>query len=295
MKAWGKTLTAMVTPMDAKGRVDISTAVALAEDIIGNGCDGVILSGTTGEAATLTRDEKVELFGAVGEAIQGKGLTIAGVGSNCTRDTVELIRHVEDLPVDGYMIITPYYNKPNQAGMVRHYMAAEDASTKPIMLYNVPSRTGIDLSLEDYQRVLTNCPKITAVKEAGADNGKASRLVAEFPDVDFFSGNDNGTLPLMVLGFKGVVSVAANVAPGAVSWLTLQASQGHWDSARKTHDYLSPLFSAMFLETNPVPVKAALELQGWSVGDPRLPLAGLSESNFRSLENIVKSYTREGR
>lgn len=297
MKAieWGKTLTAMATPMDSTGAVDIDTAVALAEDIINNGCDGVILSGTTGEAATLAREEKLALFAAVGEATEGKGLVIAGVGSNSTRETLELIRQAEALPVDGYMIITPYYNKPNKAGMLEHYKAAAGESTKPIMLYNVPSRTGIDLSLEDYQQVLSSCPSITAVKEAGADFSKASKLVVEFPGVDFFSGNDDGTLALMALGFKGVVSVAANVAPAAVSWLTTQAVQGNWVGARRTHQYLLPLFSAMFLETNPVPVKAALEIQGWPAGNPRLPLARLSERNFRLLQEIMKDYTREGR
>lgn len=295
MKAmeWGTTLTAMVTPMNAEGAVDTATAVALAKDIIDNGCDGVILCGTTGEAATLTREEKLALFAAVGEAVD-KGLVIAGVGSNSTRETVELIRQADKLPVDGYMIITPYYNKPNQAGMVEHYKAAAAASTKPIMLYNVPSRTGIDLSLEDYQQVLRNCPGITAVKEAGANFAKAGRLVAEFPEVQFFSGNDSETLPLMLLGFKGVVSVAANVVPAAVSWLTKQASQGNWEGARRTHVYLTPLFAALFSETNPVPVKAALEFQGWPVGSPRLPLARLSAGNCGRLRAIMKDYTREG-
>jgi 4-hydroxy-tetrahydrodipicolinate synthase len=291
---WGTTLTAMVTPMNSVGAVDTATAVALAKDIIDNGCDGVILCGTTGEAATLTREEKLALFAAVGDAVAGKGLVIAGVGSNSTRETVELIRQADKLPVDGYMIITPYYNKPNQAGMVEHYKAAAAASTKPIMLYNVPSRTGIDLSLEDYQRVLSNCPGITAVKESGADFPKASRLVSEFPEVAFFSGNDIDTLPLMLLGFKGVVSVAANVVPAAVSWLTKQASQGNWEGARRTHVYLTPLFAALFSETNPVPVKAALEFQGWPVGSPRLPLARLSAGNCGRLRAIMKDYTREG-
>jgi len=291
---WGKTLAAIVTPMDAKGEIDIPVAVSLARDIIANRCDGVVVCGTTGEAATLSLEEKLRLISSLGQ-IRGDGLLIAGVGGNCTRDTIALIRAVEALPVDGYMVITPYYNKPNQAGLVQHYMAVDAASTRPIMLYNVPSRTGMDMSRDDYEQVLANCPKITAVKEASPDLTKAGWLAAKFPDVDFFSGNDNFTLPLMVLGFKGVVSVAANVVPAAMAQLTALASQGDWEGARHIHELLSPLFAALFVETNPVPVKAALELQGWPAGSPRLPLARLSRANTAWLAEVMKNYTREGR
>lgn len=292
---WGKTLTAMVTPMDAAGELDIPAAVDLARDIIAHGCDGIVVCGTTGEAATLSTEEKLRLISSLGEEIRSEGLLIAGVGGNCTRDTVGLIRQVEALPVDGYMVITPYYNKPNQAGLVQHYMAVDAASTRPIMLYNVPSRTGIDMSKDDYELVLANCPKITAVKEASPDLTKGGWLAAQFPDVDFFSGNDNLTLPLMVLGFKGVVSVAANVVPAAMAQLTALASQGDWAGARHIHEFFSPLFAALFVETNPVPVKAALELQGWPAGSPRLPLARLSRANTAWLAEVMKNYTREGR
>lgn len=292
---WGKTLTAMVTPMDAAGELDIPAAVDLARDIIAHGCDGIVVCGTTGEAATLSTEEKLRLISSLGEEIRSEGLLIAGVGGNCTRDTVGLIRQAEALPADGYMVITPYYNKPNQAGLVQHYMAVDAASTRPIMLYNVPSRTGMDMSRDDYELVLANCPKITAVKEASPDLTKAGWLAARFPDVDFFSGNDNLTLPLMVLGFKGVVSVAANVVPAAMAQLTALASQGDWEGARHIHEFLSPLFAALFVETNPVPVKAALELQGWPAGSPRLPLARLSQTNTAWLTWVMKNYTREGR
>lgn len=291
---WGTLLAALVTPMDERGKVDYVTAADLAEDVLSRGCDGVVVCGTTGEAATLNWAEKRDLLASVGDRIKGKGLLLAGVGSNCTGDTVALIKKTEALPADGYLVITPYYNKPNQAGLVRHFQAVAAATDKPIMLYNVPARTARDMSLADYRLVLAACPSITAVKEASGDLVKASCLTANFPQVSFYSGNDELWLPLMALGFKGVVSVAANVAPGAMAKLADAVRAGEWGKALALHHYLSPLFAALFLETNPVPVKAALAIQGWPVGEPRLPLARLSPNNWNQLLAVMKEYAREG-
>ena len=192
---WGKVLAAVVTPMKPDGAVDFEQAARLCRDIVDNGCDGVVVSGTTGEAATLTQGEKTELFARVKEAVGQRGMVIAGVGSNCTRDTVELLRRAEETPVDGYMVITPYYNKPNLSGLIKHFSAVNAASSRPRMLYNVPSRTGLDLTLESYRKF--GRARITAVKEAGADLEKAGQLAGEFAGVDFFSGNDSLTLPLL--------------------------------------------------------------------------------------------------
>jgi len=289
---WGKTLTAVVTPMEGN-EVNYELAETLCRDIIDHGCDGVVVGGTTGEAATLTVLEKLHLFERISIALGDKGVVIAGVGSNNTQDTVELIQRAETLPLDGYMVITPYYNKPNISGLREHFAAVDAASTRPIMLYNVPSRTGIDMSLADYETILGSCGKISAVKEASGDLVKASWLTSTFAGVEFFSGNDDLTLPLLALGFSGVVSVAANVVPGPMAQITELARAGDWEGARAVHNALLPLFQALFMETNPVPVKAALKLQGWSVGKPRLPLGELSLSNNAKLAGLINKYKRE--
>ncbi|MGI6364526.1 MAG: 4-hydroxy-tetrahydrodipicolinate synthase [Bacillota bacterium] len=290
---WGRALAAIVTPMK-QGEVDYALAARLAGDIIAHSCHGVVVAGTTGEAATLTVEEKLELFARVKEEVGDRGQVIAGVGSNCTRTTVDLIRQAEAIPLDGYMLITPYYNKPNLAGLVQHFQAADRASSRPIMLYNVPSRTGLDVGLEGYRAILAACPKITAVKEASPDMEKAGMLAAEFEDIAFYSGNDSLTLPTLALGFRGVVSVAANVVPGAVAQMLALAEAGDWAGARSVHRRLFPLFKALFVETNPVPVKAALEIQGWPVGGPRLPLGPMSPQNRLKLKELVQNYRREG-
>lgn len=291
---WGRTLVAMVTPLNAAGELDLNVATALARDLVAQGSDAIILAGTTGEAATLTPAEKLRLFAAVSAELAEPHRVIAGIGGNCTRDTVKLVQAAEALPLGGYMAITPYYNKPNRAGLLSHYQAIDAASSRPIMVYNVPSRTGLDLDQQHYRSLFAACPRLTAVKEASADLVKAAWLVEEFPQVDFFSGNDDLLLPLAALGFKGVVSVAANIVPSAIARLTALASQGDWSEARKLHARLLPLFAALFWETNPVPVKAALELMGWPVGDPRLPLAKLSSANRQRLSDLLQDYSQEG-
>lgn len=291
---WGKTLAAMVTPMDAGGGVDLEGAVGLARDIMARGVEGLVLSGTTGEAATLSAEEKLALAEAVGRALGGQGQIIAGVGGCSTRETVALVRRMEEKPIQAYMVITPYYNKPNRGGLIAHYQAVAQASSRPLMLYNVPSRTGLDLSREDYQVLLRACPEIRAVKEAGTDLAKGAWLADSFPEVGFYSGSDDLVLPLVALGFRGVVSVAANVVPAAMAQLTAWACQGEGARARALYNRLAPLFAALFVETNPVPVKAALELQGWPVGAPRLPLVRLSEENRQNLAALLQGYSREG-
>lgn len=291
---WGRTLAAAVTPMDSMGNVNYRLAASLCADIINNGCDGVVVAGTTGEAATLTDNEKLQLFAFVKEKVGKTGKVIAGVGSNCTRDTVSLIHKAESLGLDGYMVITPYYNKPNLNGLVEHYKAVDSASSLPIMIYNVPSRTGLDMASRDYEQVLACCPKITAVKEASTDLDKAGALAAAHKNVAFFSGNDSYTLPLMALGFSGVVSVAANLVPAAMAKIPDLVYAGDWAGAREIHFKLAPLFKALFMETNPVPVKAGLECQGWPVGRPRLPLGDLSDKNRQLIKLLLNQYKREG-
>jgi 4-hydroxy-tetrahydrodipicolinate synthase len=292
---WGKTLAAVVTPMDSSGNVNYDQAAKLCRSIIQRGCDGVVVCGTTGEAATLGSQEKLQLFTEIKNRVGSRGKVIAGLGTNCTKTTLDLIRQAENLPIDSYMVITPYYNKPNSTGLTEHFRAIDSVSTKPIMIYNVPSRTGLDVDIKGYEQIFKVCPKITAVKEASTDMEKASQLTALFGNrAEFFSGNDSYLLPLLALGFKGVVSVAANLVPEDMAKITTLVSQGDWQGARAVHDRLFPLFKTLFVETNPVPVKAALELQGWHVGSPRLPLAGISEENMSKIRALLPLYKGEG-
>lgn len=291
---WGGVLAAVVSPMDTRGNVNYKLAANLCSDLIENGCDGVVITGTTGEAATLSAQEKLDLFSSVKERVGRDGIVIGGVGGNCTRETIALVERAESRELDGYMVITPYYNKPNKSGLIAHYRAVSAASSRPIMLYNVPSRTGLEMSLMDYEAVLGSCPNITAVKEASPDFDKAASLPARFDNIVFLSGNDSLTLPLMAMGFSGVVSVAANLVPGAMAKMVSLARSGDWAEARTVHTKLAPLFKAVFVETNPVPVKAGLEIQGWPVGSPRLPLGDLDHDNRRMLEKLLADFKREG-
>lgn len=285
---WGTVLTAMVTPMDEQGRVDLATAAKLGRFLVSKGCSGIVVSGTTGEAATLTRKEKIDLFRTVKEHVGASGLVIAGVGSNCTRDTVELIEAAEATPVDGYMVVTPYYNKPTPEGIVAHYKAVDASSSRPIMAYNVPGRTAFNLSLDMYADILAACPRVTAVKEADTDLEKAAAMVSTIGSrAALFSGNDSCLFPLLALGFQGVVSVAANIIPGQMAAIVNAVAKSNWEEARNMHLRYLPLFKALFSETNPVPVKQALAIQGWPVGRPRLPLTPLAEANCRHLEQLA--------
>lgn len=292
---WGKTLVAVVTPMHEDGSVNYPLAAELCRHIVDQGCDGVVLSGTTGESSTLSPEEKLTLFSEVKSYLGQKGLVVAGVGCNSTASTAALIEKAEKISVDGYMVITPYYNKPNTAGLVEHYRVIDQVSSRPIMVYNVPSRTGLDIKLNEYEQIFTHCPQVTSVKEASTDMEKASELVNRFGrQIQFFSGNDSYLLPLLALGFKGVVSVAANIAPGDMSAIANETELGNWQKAREIHAKLLPLFQSLFVETNPVPVKAALELQGWPVGEPRLPLAVISEANLEKLKMLLPIFMRKG-
>lgn len=288
---WGTALVAMVTPMDAEGNVDIALAAELADSLVRRGCSGIVASGTTGEAATLTKEEKICLFREIKNRVGDKGLVIAGVGSNSTRDTVDLIEAAETTPVDGYMVVTPYYNKPNPPGLAAHYKAVDAASSRPVMLYNVPGRTGLDLSLDTYTAILAACPKITAIKEAATDLEKAAAMVEAIGSrAALLSGNDSYLLPLLALGFQGVVSVAANLVPRQIAAIIDATAAGRWELARQLHLQLLPLFKALFIETNPAPIKAALAIQGWQVGRPRLPLAPPGQECRSRLEQLAELY-----
>jgi 4-hydroxy-tetrahydrodipicolinate synthase len=292
---WGAVLAAVVTPFDEQGQVDYELAGEICLDLVSRGCDGVVVSGTTGEAPTLSLSEKVNLFTKVKAAVGGRGNVIAGIGANSTAATLALLKENEASEPDGYMVVTPYYNKPNPKGLIAHFQAITACTTKPLMIYNVPPRTGLDVSPDLYEEIFDACPSISAVKEASSDMDKVTELVRRFGSrVTLLSGNDNLLLPMLALGFHGVVSVAANVGPEAMAAMLRSTEDSNWHRARAIHLRYTPLFKVLFCESNPVPVKAALEIQGWPVGDPRLPLAPISQANRHLVKEELERLRREG-
>jgi 4-hydroxy-tetrahydrodipicolinate synthase len=281
--------TALVTPFK-EGVFDEKAFIQLVERQIEGGVHGLVPCGTTGESATLTHDEHNRVIDATIEAAAGRVPVIAGTGSNSTAETIRLTRHAEEAGAQGALIITPYYNKPSQAGLMAHYRAISEAVSIPIVLYNVPGRTGVNMLPETVAR-LSEFSNIVGIKEATADLAQVGSVIELCID-DFcvISGDDYTTLPLLSLGGCGVISVTANVVPGDVSSMVNKFFAGDVDGARVMHYKLSPLCCAMFLETNPVPVKTALAMLGLLEEEFRLPLVRLSGANREKLLHVLKSY-----
>lgn len=272
--------TALITPF-RDGAIDEPALRRLVESQIAGGVRGLVPCGTTGEAATMTADETDRVIAVVAEAANGRAPVLAGVGGNDTRTTIERARRAPALGADGLLVVTPYYNRPTQAGLAAHFLAVAEAADLPLVLYNVPGRTGVNLLPETTLRLAVH-PRIVAIKEASGALDQASEIVAGAPaGFAVLSGDDSLTLPILSVGGRGVVSVVANVAPAAVSGLVADALTGDWPAARSTHLALFDLCRALFCETNPAPVKEAAALLG--LGDPevRLPLVRLSDPNRR--------------
>ncbi len=279
------TYVAMVTEFK-DGRVDLEGVRSLAERLIAGGVDGLVPAGCTGEAATLSVEERAEVIRAVLDARGGNESVkvVAGTGTNATATSVELTRMAADLGVDGAMLITPYYNKPTQAGLIKHYETVARSVDIPIVLYNVPGRTGVNM-LPETVHELAAVDNIVAVKEASGSVDQVSRIVRS-TKITVLSGDDSLTLPMMAVGARGVVSVAGNVAPGDVADMVTSFLAGDVEEARRIHLRLLPLFHVLFIETNPAPVKAALRMMGAGSGELRLPLvpiSGESESEVRAV------------
>ena len=277
---------AMVTPF-RNGQVDIDGVKALASKLIDQGVNGLVPVGCTGEAATLDVKERTEIIRAVlevrGERSDVK--VVAGTGTNSTETTIELTRAAEDLGVDGAMLITPYYNKPTQAGLIKHYERVASSVRLPIVLYNVPGRTGVNM-LPATVAELAKIDNIVAIKEASGSVDQVSQIVRS-TNITVLSGDDSLTLPMLAVGAKGVVSVAANVAPSLVTEMVSSFRQGDIQRARDIHLKLLPLFHILFIETNPGPVKAALKMMGLGTGELRLPLVEVSEESARKVREVL--------
>lgn len=265
-------LVALVTPFDRHGRIDYGALEALIEFHVAQGTDGLVIAGTTGEAATLSREEHIELVTRAVEMVAGRLPVIAGTGSNSTAQTIDLSLAVGGSGIDAFLLVVPYYNKPVQEGIYQHFTAVADAVDKPVILYNVPGRTGADMQAETVAR-LAGHPNIVGIKEATGDIDRL-RAIMKLVDSDFrlYSGDDFTVLPFIAAGGHGVVTVSGNVVPAVMSRLCALASAGDLDEAGRLDHSLQPLNSALFIESNPIPVKWALAQMGLIQPTLRLPL-----------------------
>lgn len=269
---FGRLLTAMITPFGPDGAVDHGRVWELAQHLVETGSEGIVVAGTTGEAPTLSDDEKVALFRAVVEAVGHRARVVAGTGTYDTAHSVHLSRRAAEAGCHGVLAVTPYYNRPTQEGLVAHFEAIAGATRLPVMLYNIPARTGRRIEVGTLARLGAH-PGIVAVKDAVGDLAFTTETVGAVGDtLAVYSGDDVNTLPIMAVGGVGVVSVAAHLAGRQVKRLVEAAAAGRLDEARRLHLALAPLCRALFLEPNPMPVKAAVSEWWASVGDPRLPL-----------------------
>ncbi|MBZ4654176.1 MAG: DapA [Peptococcaceae bacterium] len=289
MSKFPRMITAMVTPFKDDLSVDYEGAQKLALHLIESGNDGLVIAGTTGESPTLSLKEKLSLFSAIKEAVGNKGQIIAGTGSNSTADSIYLTQEAEKIGVDGIMAVVPYYNKPNQEGMYQHFKAIAMETSLPVMLYNVPGRTGTNLLPETVAR-LSAISNIVALKEAAGNLDQVSTLKTLLPENFLvFSGDDSLTLPMLSVGAYGVVSVAGHLVGNDIKKMIDSYISGDVHQARAIHQQLFPLFRAIFVTTNPIPVKKALSLLGLPSGKLRLPLV---EASTKETEIIKETLTK---
>ncbi|MCJ7725905.1 MAG: 4-hydroxy-tetrahydrodipicolinate synthase [Acidimicrobiia bacterium] len=273
----------MITPFDADGSVDHGKVWDLARFLVESGSEGIVVGGTTGEAPTLSRDEKVALFRAVVEAVGDKAFVVAGTGTYDTRESVEMTREAAAAGCGAAMAVTPYYSRPSQQGLIAHFTAIADAADLPILLYNIPSRTGRLIEVETLA-TLSRHPGIVAVKDAVGDLGfTTATRVAVGDDLAIYSGDDLLTLPMMAVGGVGVVSVATHLAGPQVAGMVAAALAGDWERARNLHLALAPLCKALFVEPNPQPVKGGLNAFWGSDGEPRLPLVPAAAATVEAI------------
>ncbi len=277
--------TAIATPMKADGSINYEEFGKLIDWQIENGIDGLVICGTTGESATMTDDEHREVIRYGIERVNHRVPVIAGAGSNDTAYAIELSKDAEKLGADALLQVTPYYNKTSQRGLVKHFSAIADAVNIPIVLYNVPSRTGVSIGIDTYKE-LAKHPNITAVKESSGNMGVVAQISA-YTDLDIYSGNDDEALCCLALGGKGLISVTANVAPREKHNEIMKFLEGKHDEALEIQKKLLALDKAMFMDVNPIPVKAALNIMGFSAGECRLPLCTMTVEQVEKLTHIM--------
>ena len=285
---FGNILTAMVTPFKKDGKVDYELAVQLANHVIENGSDGIVLCGTTGESPTLTWDEQHQLFVVIRNSLQSKAKILIGTGSNSTSEAVEATQKAFESGADGALVVVPYYNKPPQDGLYEHFKDVANAAPKlPIMLYNIPGRTGSNL-LPKTVKKLMEFPNIVSIKAASGRIEEVTELRAECgSEFAIYSGDDSLLLPMLSVGAVGVVSVASHIVGLQLKDMISNFQNGNVLKALDIHERLQPLFKALFETTNPIPIKAALEQLGWEVGPPRPPLVKLNDDKTQKLSILI--------
>lgn len=284
---------ALITPFDENGDVNYSRLREILEFHVINHTDAIIVTGTTGEGSTLSDEEKISVIEFTVDIINSRIPVIVGTGSNDTRHAVEFSKRVEKLGVDGLLVVTPYYNKGNENGIYEHYKAIAEGVKIPVILYNVPSRTGVNLSIPLLKR-LAQIENITALKEASGNISYVAEVAREVPELDIYSGNDDMVVPVLSLGGKGVISVSANIIPDISHDMTASFLKGDVKKARELQLKYNDLVNALFLETNPVPVKEAMNFLGYEVGNCRLPLGAMNESNRVRLTDILTAHEVTG-
>jgi 4-hydroxy-tetrahydrodipicolinate synthase len=285
---FGAVTTAMVTPFRADHSLDLDAAQELASYLLEHGSETLVVAGSTGESPTLTHREKSDLFAAVVEAANGKGKVVCGTGTYSTAETLELTQAAEDAGADGLLVVTPYYNKPPQRGLLEHFTKIAKSTDLPIVVYNIPGRTGTRIEHETLLK-LAEVPNIVAVKDSTGDFRGVSRLVSEAPtDFEVYSGDDWAAFGFMCLGAVGVVSVASHLVGDRIRQMMDLVTTGDIPAARKIHEELTPLFNALFITSNPIPVKTALEMLGHAVGPPRLPLVPATSEERGRIEKALR-------
>lgn len=284
------TYTALVTPFH-EGELDLTALEKLIEEQISAGITGVVAVGTTGESPTLSHGEKEQVIRTTVRAAKNRCQVLAGTGSNSTASSIEMTEAAEKMGVDGMLVVAPYYNKPSQEGLFQHFRAIAQATTLPIMLYNIPGRTAVDIAPETVERLAISCRNIVSIKEASGSVDRVSDLRARLPEAfTILSGDDSLTLPFLSVGAVGVVSVASNLFPAEVFALVQAFRTGDVKTARDMHLKLLPIFKDLFIETNPVPTKTALAWRGAISAECRLPLCEMSEANAARLRTTLDAF-----
>ncbi|WP_226035016.1 4-hydroxy-tetrahydrodipicolinate synthase [Aquibacillus saliphilus] len=287
MMNFGKVLTAMVTPFDDKNNLDLVKTTELVNYLLDNGTDGLVVAGTTGESPTLSNEEKIKLFEHVVKVVNKRVPVIAGTGTNNTAATITLTKKAEEIGVDAILLVTPYYNKPSQQGLYAHFSTIAQETNLPVMLYNIPGRTVVQISADTVVE-LSKITNIVSVKESSGDLDSISRIIDNTSD-DFtvYSGDDSLTLPIKSIGGNGIVSVASHVIGNEMQEMVQAFDEGNVIKAAKIHRQLLPIMKGLFMAPSPTPVKFALEIKGIDVGGVRLPLVPLSANESNQLKMLI--------
>lgn len=288
---FGRLLTAMVTPFNADGSINYEAGADFADWLLANGSDGLVVEGSTGEAATMDMDEKIKFMQTIVARVNGRAKIVAGAGTNCTASTIDLVKKMEACGVDGVLVVGPYYNKPTQEGYYQHFAAVAKATKLPIIVYNVPGRTGGNIAPETVARLAADFSNIVAIKEAAGNVAQTAELYRVLPeDFSIYSGDDGLILPFLSVGACGLISVLANVNGKLLQQLMQAYSEGRVKDAADLNKVMVPLAKAMFVESNPIPIKAAVtKVTGIEAGAPRLPLTPISAAAEAKLDAALKA------